>query len=842
MELAEGDAVEYSAEAGRFEACTVALSSTASVPPTPGRANTILLRHSGGDAAPPFQASLRSVRPVPPPSPVDVETLAVGAPVEALTYMGWCRGHWLAPFPGSAAPLSVQLTDGSMTSVTTANLRLARDWADGIWTTLVADAPPAAVPAAEPDVAMAEAPAAAAVAELAPTDVPTAEAPPAAAVPALTDVAMDEVPPAAAAQAALTPTDVPIAEAPPAAADPAAPAPTDVSIAEAPPDAAAVQAALTPTDGAMDEAPPAAVAPAPTDVTMDEAPPAAAAAQAALTPTDVSIAEAPPAAAEAQVAPAPTDVPIAEAPPAAAAAALAPTPTDPAPALTPTPAVAEPPPAAAEAQLEPEPEPEPEREPEPEPERELEPEPEPEPEREPEPEPEPEKEPEPEPEVAAEVSKEEPRWEPAAPSTAVAREIYPVGGGVEVTSFEDGLRGSWYKATVVAAAAECGTIRVRYAVNGVSGPEEEEVNTNRLRPLPPQIATAEIKSLLGKDDELELFFSQGWWDVVVLEVKKATYLVVAPEYDKKHTVAPKALRPRWSFDVESRASDSASEGWSLSVGGQSYTLAEWRQKAAAAAEESRVAAEVAAAEAAEASAALQPLTAEAVAEAAAAAERETAEEVAEEEALDAAALASRVAHFCWGMAVEVRPTEEGYAGAWCAAEVLKAVPETNELLISMVDEDGDTGAGRETARVARCRPAPPRLDEAASAAWLESLVAGESLEFWYDNAWWKAEVENRAGNAGAITVKSPSYGSRHRAPLTHLRPRFTWVSPAEGWSYAQGGAQIALPASDAVNESGNPVSDPIHICILSFYQSMGLSLYICVCMCIHAYIDRYRYI
>lgn len=68
----------------------------------------------------------------------------------------------------------------------------------------------------------------------------------------------------------------------------------------------------------------------------------------------------------------------------------------------------------------------------------------------------------------------------------------------QVTSFEDGLRGSWYRASVLSAPSESGTVRVRYAVDGASGPEEEEVAANRLRPLPPELSSAEIKPLLSR--------------------------------------------------------------------------------------------------------------------------------------------------------------------------------------------------------------------------------------------------------------------------------------------------------------------------------------------------------
>eukprot|EP00967_Tisochrysis_lutea_P027821 scaffold32325_cov26-Tisochrysis_lutea.AAC.3 len=54
-------------------------------------------------------------------------------------------------------------------------------------------------------------------------------------------------------------------------------------------------------------------------------------------------------------------------------------------------------------------------------------------------------------------------------------------------------------------------------------------------------------------------------------------------------------------------------------------------------------------------------------------------------------------------------------------------------------------------------------------------------------------------------VKSSAYKSRHRAPLTHIRPRFIWRSPTRGWAYAQGGAQMELPMTDVIMAHQRPL-------------------------------------
>lgn len=73
----------------------------------------------------------------------------------------------------------------------------------------------------------------------------------------------------------------------------------------------------------------------------------------------------------------------------------------------------------------------------------------------------------------------------------------------------------------------------------------------------------------------------------------------------------------------------------------------------------------------------------------------------------------------------------------------------------------------------------------------------------YDNAWWKVVLESRSQNS--VVVRSPSYGSRHRAPLTHIRPRFAWTSPNRGWAYAQGQAQMELPVTDVLMAHQRPL-------------------------------------
>jgi hypothetical protein len=205
MAFHEGDLVEYSAEAGLFEQCTVALPSTASVPPTPGHAATVLLRRNDGSA--PFQALLSKVRPPAPPPPDDfVSHLAVGALVEATSSDGWARGRWLEPVPGSAAPLSVKLdADRMVTSVTTAHVRPALDWVDGEWRP-TPDDPPAHLPP--------------------PADAPMPDAPPGdPPAPAPTPPVAPAPTPPAAAEAAVEPAAAPPAMNPPPAAPAASPPP-----------------------------------------------------------------------------------------------------------------------------------------------------------------------------------------------------------------------------------------------------------------------------------------------------------------------------------------------------------------------------------------------------------------------------------------------------------------------------------------------------------------------------------------------------------------------------------------------------------------------------------------
>ena len=189
------------------------------------------------------------------------------------------------------------------------------------------------------------------------------------------------------------------------------------------------------------------------------------------------------------------------------------------------------------------------------------------------------------------------------------------------------------------------------------------------------MSLSEWRALACADTALELYFQQGWWDVVVAEVKKTCIAVVAPEYAKRHTVPPSKLRPRWSFDPASRHEPSG--GWSLSVGGTSYALAAWREQAAALAAEANAAAEAERAAAAAASRPPEPLSAAEAEAAAAAVAAEAESEAAAEASLDGDALSSRVSFFRFGCSLEFRPLEEDYLGAWVPAEAQRlAAPRT----------------------------------------------------------------------------------------------------------------------------------------------------------------------
>ena len=345
----------------------------------------------------------------------------------------------------------------------------------------------------------------------------------------------------------------------------------------------------------------------------------------------------------------------------------------------------------------------------------------------------------------------------AAPAAAAEAVEIAVGAEMELTSFEDGLKGSWYAVRVEEVGCSDGAVRVQYTAEGYG---EERAAAERLRPPPPPLGAAPTgwASRLRSGELVQLSYEHGWWDVKFVRRSGSEFTVLAATYNITHVVGKARLRPCWVHD----AAAAPPKQWRVVAGGRTYYYDAGRGVSVEAAALAAAAAggDAALAFAAEGSGSGEG-GAGGDAAPAAVAEEEPPEEEAEEEETEEEALAG----YKWGMAVECTSSDEGLQGCWCPAEVLQVQVETRQVLVQWLDEASDPQ--NETVALDKIRPAPPH----PPAGWVASLRVGEPCDSMVRVLpWWRHSRPPRAPRAASEGFRLPSALVR-RGPALQTPPR-----------------------------------------------------------------------
>ena len=79
----------------------------------------------------------------------------------------------------------------------------------------------------------------------------------------------------------------------------------------------------------------------------------------------------------------------------------------------------------------------------------------------------------------------------------------------------------------------------------------EWYRNEQLRPPPPK-PPGDFLSTLQPGDELEMFYEDGWWEVLLVGAAERTaelpkYIVEARRYKVRHIVPASSLRPAWKW-------------------------------------------------------------------------------------------------------------------------------------------------------------------------------------------------------------------------------------------------------------------------------------------------------
>ncbi|KAB1200481.1 Late embryogenesis abundant protein 76 [Morella rubra] len=131
----------------------------------------------------------------------------------------------------------------------------------------------------------------------------------------------------------------------------------------------------------------------------------------------------------------------------------------------------------------------------------------------------------------------------ASEATAITEEIFSKGTLVEVSIDEDGLRGSWFAATIVKAVGK-DKFLVEYQslrTDDDSGFLREEIDSRHVRPYPPETLVIDCFNLF---EEVDAFYNDGWWVGVISKVRIGPkYLVYFEDTDDEREFEHSDLRP-----------------------------------------------------------------------------------------------------------------------------------------------------------------------------------------------------------------------------------------------------------------------------------------------------------
>lgn len=126
----------------------------------------------------------------------------------------------------------------------------------------------------------------------------------------------------------------------------------------------------------------------------------------------------------------------------------------------------------------------------------------------------------------------------SATATAAESAFFKPGTAVEVSSEDDGFRGSWYSGTIIRRLA-CDRFLVEYhnlmADEETSQNLREVLGLRHLRPLPPMEIDRELKF----GDEVDAYHNEGWWEGHITEELENGTFAVYFRASKEQLVFPK---------------------------------------------------------------------------------------------------------------------------------------------------------------------------------------------------------------------------------------------------------------------------------------------------------------
>lgn len=301
------------------------------------------------------------------------------------------------------------------------------------------------------------------------------------------------------------------------------------------------------------------------------------------------------------------------------------------------------------------------------------------------------------------------------------------GADVEVSSDDDGFRGAWFAATIIAPPSRNNKLLVQYktltANETGSKPLRETVDLVQIRPIPPR----EVDRSFNFSEEVDAYYDDGWWEGVIMEVLDNSRYSVFFRGSREQIEFGKSdlrLHREWVYGnwVPPLEED---HGVSPTAEANTCNLAAEKKRKL-----------------------VDKISAPAVVKIC----KPTVEEV-----------------FSKGTLVEASSDEEGFQGAWFTATIIKSVGK-NKFLIEYhsLRTDDDTAFLREEVDVRHLRPCPPKTFV------VDSFIQFEEVDAFYNDGWWVGVISKiLAGSRYSVYFR----GTKDELEFAHsdLRLHQEWI-------------------------------------------------------------------
>ena len=340
------------------------------------------------------------------------------------------------------------------------------------------------------------------------------------------------------------------------------------------------------------------------------------------------------------------------------------------------------------------------------------------------------------------------------------------GSAVELMADEEGLRGSWYEATLSEDLCDLDA-----PLFGTFALAEQPTRALQIRPKPvPEIPANEWTKLAKVGSKLELNFNDGWWEVTLVDQQAEVFNVVAPRYNVRHSVPASRLRPAMTYDFRLGQ-------WFVAMSETRVLLSDWREHLSSSS--------LSQAPVPDPATDADPTTTDEKKQPAAppphsGLTKPTGAKKTDSGLVSVAVIVeSKNLELKFGTAIEVKVCEDAGHVQWRCAEVLRRPGASKEIFVQYMGVDEDD-VRREVVGMGTVRPAPPSaVDE-----W--PLEKGVEAEYFDSGVWSPVSIES-VSSATVTFKQNISLGGEgdvvQRSHVSFLRPRFTWHGWEEGWTY-----------------------------------------------------------